>query len=163
MSHTREIAQSVEAHRYVFYSDKIEIQDEWSNVHFTKHPQQGKDLGQRMEQAFSTVLEKYDKAIIIGSDCPMLTTEIVNDAFQKLDDFPFVIGPAMDGGYYLLGMNRFSPQLFENIAWSTAQVFKETTKRITALGQTYAVLDPLYDIDNEEDWEKYGFHQKERT
>ncbi len=157
VKHTREIALEVDAQRHVFYSKHIEYNDEWSAVNFSKHVQHGKDLGQRIEQAFSATLEQRDKAIIIGSDCASLNPAIIEQAFQQLEEVPFVIGPAMDGGYYLLGMNHYSPSLFEDINWSTDTVCSETIRKIKQLGQAYALLEPLSDIDNEEDWKKYGF------
>lgn len=153
--HTRQVAQDVEAHRFLFYSHFIDHQDDWPPIHFSKHLQQGHDLGQRMEQAFSIGLEQVDKAVIIGSDCASLSPAIIERAFHQLDDYPFVIGPAFDGGYYLLGMNQFSPSLFEDMTWSTDSVFSETIKRIEALGQPFYQLETLSDIDTEEDWNRF--------
>ncbi len=157
VQHTRQVAQAVPAYRYVYYSDYIEDPDDWSTLHFSKHVQQGRNLGERIEQAFSLALEQRNKAIIIGSDCANLTSEHLETAFQQLDEHPFVVGPAMDGGYYLLGMRQFTPSLFEDMAWSTDSVLSTTLARIKALGQSYYLLPELSDIDYEEDWEKYGW------
>ncbi len=162
VQYTRKITQSVSAYRYVFYSDYVEDHDDWPTIDFAKYVQQGADLGQRMEQAFSLALEQRDKAIIIGSDCASLSPALIEEAFQKLDTHPFVIGPALDGGYYLLGMRHFTPSLFENIHWSTSTVFQETIQKIEALhpktgNSSYHLLPELSDIDFEEDWEKYGW------
>ena len=86
-----------------------------------------------------------------------LTVEIVQNAFQKLETHDFVIGPADDGGYYLLGMRTFVPTVFDNVVWSTEQVFPKTIENIQQLNQTYALLPTLSDIDYEEDWKKYGW------
>ena len=157
LRHTRTVAGSVEAHRFLFYSDFIDDRDDWPTVDFAKHLQQGNDLGQRMEKAFSLALERYDKAIIIGSDCVELNPQILEEAFRQLDHFPFVIGPAHDGGYYLLGMNGFNPELFENIAWSTEKVLAQTIEKIEAMDEKYFLLPGLSDIDVAEDWEKHGW------
>lgn len=156
VQHTLKIAKSIDAQRYVFYSDYIDHNDDWNPTHFSREIQQGEDLGQRMEQAFSSALEQHDKAVIIGSDCISLTPALIEKAFQKLEEYPFVIGPAIDGGYYLLGMNQFVPQLFENMTYSTSSVFSETVKKIEDLGKNYFQLDTLSDIDTEEDWKKFG-------
>lgn len=156
VNHTYQIARETKATRYTFYSHFVDHQDQWEAPHFSRHLQQGKDLGQRMEHAFAMALAQQDKAVIIGSDCISLTPAIIEQAFQKLEEHPFVIGPAMDGGYYLLGMREFSPELFSNMKYSTSSVFSETIKRMEALGKTYFALEPLSDIDTEEDWKKYG-------
>lgn len=155
--HTREIAQNLKLDRYLYYSDFIDQEDEWSNELFFKRRQSGQDLGERMTQAFSEMLRNTSKAVIIGSDCPLLTPAIVQEAFDQLDHFPYVLGPATDGGYYLLGMCQPSPFLFENMAWSTDQVAQITLERIAKAGQSCFVLPTLPDIDQEEDWKQYGW------
>lgn len=157
LGHTRNIALSLEVERYLFYSNFVDKQDAWSNEGFQKEVQQGQGLGERMTNAFKMVFENHSKVVIIGSDCASLNSEIVKKAFEKLDNFPFVIGPAIDGGYYLLGMNTFQATVFENIEWSTEAVFPETIKKIEDLEQTYYLLPELSDIDFEEDWKKFGW------
>ena len=110
-----------------------------------------------MSDAFQHVLEKTGKAIIVGSDCASLTPEIIKTALNKLDEYPFVIGPTFDGGYYLLGMNSFEPSVFENIEWSTETVFPKTLLRMASLEKRCFFLTQLSDIDYEEDWKKYGW------
>ncbi len=157
LDHTRKIAQSVSVDRYLFYNNFIDNNDEWSTDQFQKLIQQGNDLGQKMKNAFQKIFQTHGKVVIIGSDCASLTKEIVNEAFEKLASFPFVIGPAKDGGYYLLGKNQNSPAIFDNITWSTSQVFPKTIEIIENLGKKYYLLPELSDIDNEEDWKKYGW------
>ena len=94
----------------------------------------------------------------MGSDCPGLTVEIVQEAFKALDTFPFVIGPAMDGGYYLIGMDAYTPQVFEGIEWSTDKVFSQTMDIIKSLDKSCYLLPELSDIDYEEDWNEHGWH-----
>jgi len=161
MEHTRKIAEALPVSRHLFYSQEINEQDNWTSDKFHKALQIEGDLGDKMATAFHTVFKENDKVVIIGSDCASLTPAIVQEAFDKLDDFPFVIGPAMDGGYYLLGMNQFSPTVFKDIAWSTAAVFPTTVERIKSMGKRYHLLPTLSDIDYEEDWVKYGWELEE--
>jgi glycosyltransferase A (GT-A) superfamily protein (DUF2064 family) len=86
-----------------------------------------------------------------------LTSDILKEAFGLLNNHDFVIGPAQDGGYYLIGMNAFEPSVFENMEWSTETVFKKTIEKIKVLNKRYALLPTLSDIDYEEDWLKYGW------
>lgn len=157
MEHTRKIAEALPVNRRLFYSQFINESDNWSRKKFQKDLQIEADLGTKMATAFHTVFKKNDKVVIIGSDCASLTPEIVQTAFDRLDDFPFVIGPAMDGGYYLLGMTEFTPSVFSDIEWSTETVCSTTIERINSLGKTYFLLPELSDIDYEEDWIKYGW------
>lgn len=158
LKHTRNIAIQINAKRNLFYSHFIDNNDEWNATDFDKQLQINGDLGKKMTNGFQTVFEKKaTKAIIIGSDCASLTTDIINDAFAKLDTNDFVIGPADDGGYYLIGMTSFSSEIFENIAWSTEAVFPQTIDIIKKSNKTYALLPTLSDIDYEEDWKKYGW------
>jgi len=157
MEHTRNIALAIETNRLLFYSQRINFSDEWSNEDFQKALQAEGDLGTKIKTAFATAFEQAQKVVIIGSDCASLTAEIVQYAFAKLDNHDFVIGPAMDGGYYLLGMSYFESRLFENIEWSTSSVFPDTIKIIEGQQKNYALLPELSDIDFEEDWEKWGW------
>lgn len=156
LAHTRKVATAIDAERFLFYSSFVEKEDEWSEDFFIKKTQSGVDLGARMSNAFAEVLEQQNKVVIIGSDCISLTPEILRMALDKLDEVPFVVGPTFDGGYYLLGMNRLEPSVFENIEWSTESVFPTTIERIEALGEKYFLLPKLSDIDYEEDWVKYA-------
>ncbi|MBK8704062.1 MAG: TIGR04282 family arsenosugar biosynthesis glycosyltransferase [Saprospiraceae bacterium] len=157
LAFTRQVALAVEAKRLVFYSHFIDPNDQWTFPDFEKHLQAGDpDLGARMEAAFQLALSHYDKAVIIGSDCIQLSPAILESAFAALDAFPYVLGPAHDGGYYLLGMSKPTPSLFSDIPWSTPTVAAETLSRIDSLGASSFVLPTLSDIDEAEDWEKYG-------
>ena len=157
LDHTCEIAKSISVDRYLFYNNFIGENDKWPETHFKKLLQNGPGLGEKMKNAFQQVFQAHQKIVIIGSDCASLTKEIVNEAFEKLAKYPFVIGPAKDGGYYLLGMNQYSPEIFKNIAWSTSQVFPKTVEIIEHLSKTYYLLPVLSDIDTEEDWKKHGW------
>ncbi|MCB0620135.1 MAG: glycosyltransferase, partial [Saprospiraceae bacterium] len=99
----------------------------------------------------------HERAVIIGSDCPQLQASIVEEAFARLEEFPVVLGPAQDGGYYLLGLHRPEPSLFHDISWSTESVLEQTLQRVAALGQEAFLLPRLSDIDRAADWERYGW------
>lgn len=152
---TRQVALSVEAERYLWYSHFIDEGDKWPSSDFTKKLQQGDDLGSRMAFAFSESLKDHDKAVIIGSDCPYLTPALIEEGFDALDDHDFVIGPATDGGYYLLGMRQFVPEIFQDIQWSTDSVCGETIRKIGQAGARYHLLPVRTDIDEIEDWRAY--------
>ncbi len=157
MIHTRDITLDVAAKRFLYYSHFIDTEDDWHPEHFHKHLQEGRDLGEKMKHAFQTVCQNHKKVVIIGSDCPLLTPEIIGQAFEELEDHPFVIGPAMDGGYYLLGMNNYYPEVFNNTEWGSAKVLAQTIEKIENLGQSYYLLKELPDVDFEEDWKRHGW------
>jgi rSAM/selenodomain-associated transferase 1 len=157
LGHTRQVVRSVPARRLLYYSSFIDQQDEWPSSDFDKHLQVEGALGKKMETAFQQAFEAGTPVLIVGSDCAQLTPDILLSAIDKLKTHDTVLGPAEDGGYYLLGMNRFLPELFRNIAWSTEQVFPQTVAILEKLGATYGLLPTLSDIDYEEDWEKHGW------
>ncbi|MFN7117236.1 MAG: TIGR04282 family arsenosugar biosynthesis glycosyltransferase [Saprospiraceae bacterium] len=158
LRHTRELALQVDSQRLLCYSDFIDETDNWHPADFQKQLQQGNDLGERMRHAFALAFAQgASKAIIIGSDCVALTGAIIEAAFRKLEEYPFVIGPTPDGGYYLLGMNRFEPSVFDNIQWSTEAVLPTTLQRIQTLQQACFLLPELPDIDFEADWQAHGW------
>ena len=157
MNHTREIALAVSTDRLLFYSQEIHPSDQWSTTNFKKYLQAIGDLGTKMKTAFQHAFQDHQKVVIIGSDCASLTPAIVEMAFQQLDKHDFVIGPALDGGYYLLGMNQYTPSVFDDIEWSTPSVFEDTKQQIKELKKDFVLLPALSDIDYEEDWIKYGW------
>lgn len=111
-------------------------------------PQEGKALGQRMSSAFGTVFsDGARKAVIIGTDCVDVTAGTAEEAFDLLGETDVVIGPAEDGGYYLLGLNNHEPALFRDISWSTSLVFDQTVGRINEAGLSFTLLKTMNDID----------------
>lgn len=155
LTHTRQIAEKVDATRHLFYSDEV-IEDDWSTDYFDKSLQAEGDLGVKMRHAIITALTSSDKAVIIGSDCAQLKSSIIDAAYDALDQNDVVLGPTYDGGYYLLGVKEIHSELFENMTWSVESVYQETVKRIIEKGLSYTTLDRLSDIDYKEDWDKYG-------
>lgn len=157
LEHTRNTSLEVNADSYLYYFDKVTIEDEWSADRFIKRAQVSADLGVNMATAFREILETCKKAIIIGSDCPKINADIINDAFNKLDQNDVVIGPTYDGGYYLLGMKSLHTFLFESMEWSTDHVYADTIKRLEENKLSYSILDTLSDVDYKEDWDEHGW------
>ncbi len=115
-------------------------------------PQIGEDLGLRMRQAFQTVLAQgYRRVLLVGTDLPSLPSSRHGEALRLLADHDVVLGPALDGGYYLIGLTRLIPELFVDIPWSTDQVFPLTVKKTEALGLRTALLPACRDVDRLED------------
>jgi len=117
------------------------------------------DLGQKMANSLISAFHNQTKsAVIIGSDCPGLTPLLIAKAFQQLHlGSDLVLGSAIDGGYYLIGINRFIPQLFAGISWGSDRVFEQTVAIAESLNLATAYLPPLADIDRPEDlpiWEQ---------
>lgn len=114
--------------------------------------QQGSDLGERMDNVIRFLLSSgAEKAVITGADIPKLSRYHIAQAFQKLDQADVVIGPAKDGGYYLIGMKAPALELFQGIPWSTEKVFSETVRALNRLAKSYHLLPVLSDIDTPED------------
>lgn len=149
---THQITKNLTCDKAVFYSDFIEQHDLWENETYQKYLQSGSHLGERMYQAFEVSFRKgYEKILIIGSDCLELNPEIIQTGFQSLDNQDVVIGPAKDGGYYLLGMKTPLRFIFENKTWSSPTVFEDTIRDLTHHHISYATLPVLSDVDHEED------------
>lgn len=109
------------------------------------------DLGQRLAAAARRAIGEGERVLLIGTDCPGLDRERLRAVADRLDGYDAVIHPARDGGYVLLGLRRFDPSLFNNIAWSTDSVARETILRIKSLGWMLHVGDTLDDIDTPDD------------
>lgn len=119
--------------------------------------QQGQDLGERMSNAFASTFDSgIEKVVLIGTDCPTLQSQHLLQAFTALNDSDLVLGPATDGGYYLIGMKVRAAYLFEGIAWSTSQVLSQTLHVASQHSLTTTLLPELCDIDTPEDWQRYS-------
>lgn len=152
LQHTLEITEGVVADKVVFYAGEIVEADMWQRPKYIKLQQSNGDLGNRMNAAFETVLAMgYTKVCIVGSDCYELSGGIVSEAFTVLDKSDIVIGPAHDGGYYLLGMKQLYPALFQNKKWSTNTVLANTLQTIEEAGLTVSQLPLLHDVDEAEE------------
>ena len=110
------------------------------------------NLGDRLSDAFRAAFAgRMLKVIAIGTDCPSLTPEIVAKSFQNLTDHDLVLGPALDGGYYLIGLKKEEPALFSQIPWGQNQVLDLTLRRAGKLGLSVHLLELLADVDRPED------------
>lgn len=154
LEHTRDVVRQVDCTRRVGYSVKVREEDVWDNTHFEKFKQEGDDLGIRMHQAFEKAFaDGYQKVLIVGSDLFDLRPEHIEQAFTALETNDAVIGPAEDGGYYLLGMNTLNKAVFYNKTWGGETVFKQTIADLSDL--TVHQLATLNDIDYAEDLQPY--------
>lgn len=122
---------------------------------FNIHPQQGNNLGERMHNALQHSLSSNTKAVLIGTDCPLIDMSYITQAFDALDNHDIVIGPAEDGGYVLIGATQIETALFDNIQWSSDQVLHQSLEKVQAAGYTSTVLRTLWDIDTPEDFAQY--------
>jgi uncharacterized protein len=131
----------------------------WLGADLQYQPQPEGDLGSRMRQAFQVGFNRGVKAsIIVGTDCPELTVAVLTAAFQALQQTDLVLGPATDGGYYLIGLRRSAPELFESISWSTERVFQQTVAVASKLNLSLSCLPMLADVDRPEDlpvWDRF--------
>ncbi len=157
LERTQQEVLKTDCDKCVFYSSYIETCDSWKNKLFEKNTQRGINIGERMSNAFIDTMPPYKKVILIGGDIANISAEIIQKGFEKLNAHDIVLGPTHDGGYYLIGMKKPTPPVFENIEWSTNSVTKKTIENIGKLNKTYFLLPTLSDIDYEEDWIKYGW------
>lgn len=153
LAYTRTQTEKVAADKAVFYGNEYPDEDLWSAVNYSRHPQKGPDLGERMANAFAWafVFGAYKRVVIIGSDCAELTHELLNEAFEKLKQYDAVIGPAKDGGYYLLGLKEVFAPVFMDKEWSTETVLAATLRDLEGAGKSIYQLPVLADIDTVED------------
>jgi rSAM/selenodomain-associated transferase 1 len=159
LERTRDIATKVSADKAIYYSVKVRENDIWDATIFQKHLQVGEDLGIRMLHAFKNGFETgYEKVLIIGSDLYDLTSETIENAFKALENNEVVIGPAEDGGYYLLGMNSLEEKVFKNKDWGTETVRKDTLEDLK--DKKVFLLGELNDVDVFEDIEHHPSFQK---
>jgi len=150
LQHSAKIASKVSASKQVWYTNSVEQNDLWDDSIFEKYTQIEGDLGDKMKTAFKHSFENsFEKVVIIGTDLLNVATDDIESAYDQLDENDVVFGPAEDGGYYLLGMNQFIPELFENIEWSTENVLNQSIKQIP--DQKFTLLDEKNDIDYKED------------
>ncbi len=140
-----------------FHGGDRKLMQKWLGDELIYHPQGMGDLGVKMGQAFDQAFHfGIDRMVIIGTDCPELTVDILNEAFNSLNDRDLVLGEARDGGYYLIGLSRLIPDLFVEIDWGTEVVFRQTKKVAEKLNLAVAYLPILNDIDRPEDLEIYS-------
>lgn len=150
LKHTISITKDLSVIKQVHYSVKVRGNDLWNEDTFIKKQQIGDDLGIRIHRAFQQGFEDgYERIIIIGSDMLDLDQQDLEEAFSALNRNDFVVGPAEDGGYYLLGMRRLKTELFQNKNWGTSSVLKDTLSNLE--NEMLHLLPEKNDIDYYED------------
>lgn len=146
----QDIQESAEI--FLFTESNLTEIKEWLGTEFNINEQKGEDLGVKMKNAFEEVFNKgFEHVIIIGTDIPGITSAIIKTAFRHLESTETVIGPAQDGGFYLLGMNQLHEELFKETEWSTDEVLPTLLVKIKSLGCQFVMLPELIDIDHETD------------
>ena len=151
---TKEITLDSPCDKVVYYSEKIIKNDIWNCNSFKKEVQSGEDLGAKMKNSFYDAFENnYRKVVLIGSDIYDLESYHINEAFKKLDTNDVVIGPALDGGYYLIGLKKIHPKIFDNKKWGSSTVRKDTLKNLEKVD--VHLLPVLNDVDVIEDIEHH--------
>lgn len=128
----------------------------WLRAGWGSAPQGNGDLGTRLARAFDEAFHAgHQRVVVIGSDCPYVTDHDIRTAWEALAHHEVVLGPAMDGGYWLLGLRSAQPDLFAEIEWSTANVLSQTLQRAKAAHLSVTLLRPLSDVDTATDWEAW--------
>jgi uncharacterized protein len=136
--------------------DALQEIEAWQRPTWSVASQGKGDLGQRLEAAFrDSFSEGAERVVIIGSDCPDILVTDVEEAWAELKTNDLVLGPARDGGYWLIGLRQAQPSLFQAIPWSTNTVFRETMQRAESLRLRTTILRQLADVDTEEDWREF--------
>jgi|TARA_R100000541_G_scaffold16748_1_gene26384 hypothetical protein len=153
---TKEEVSKVRAEKEVWYAWEVSENDIWDENYFKKKVQIEGDLGEKMKDAFKKSFDSGgEKIVLIGSDCPTLTNEVLEQAFNELNTSDVVFGPSEDGGYYLIGMSSYNPEVLEGIDWSTEKVMEQTEAKAKHIGIKLTKLKYLNDIDTEQDWKEY--------
>jgi uncharacterized protein len=162
----QELLKTENVFQYLFYDNIAERDNikKWAGAEFSFELQEGNDLGEKMYNAFKKVIDRGStKTIIVGTDIPDISSDVIQKAFQALNNSDVVIGPAKDGGYYLLGMKKLFRSFFTGIEWSKDTVLKKTLEKINSLDLSYSMLPELIDIDTEEDLKNWFANDSENA
>ena len=145
--------------KVIYYSECVITSDIWDDNIYRKYKQEGRNLGERMFNSFTHAFNhNYEKVLIIGSDLYHLKAQHIDKAFDALDKHDFVLGPAHDGGYYLLGMKSLYSSVFKNKIWGTSTVFVETMNDLKY--HSVYLLEALNDIDVYDDLKRIKAFKK---
>jgi len=159
LEHTERVLQNIHTDKCIWYSVAVHQNDLWDDAIYQKKAQVGNDLGERMQHAFEDAFEhNYEKVIIIGSDLYDLQPKHIEEAIAALDTNDIAIGPAKDGGYYLLGMKTLHKEAFLPKEWGKENVLKDTLNDLTT--EKIHLLETLNDIDYAEDLLPYKTFKK---
>ena len=149
---TEKTVRGINCDKTVYYSNSIQEDDIWDVSVYQKHKQKGADLGERMCNAFKQGFnDGYKKIILIGTDLPDISEQIIQNSLDALNNNNVVFGPAEDGGYYLVGLSKFHQCIFENKAWSTSNLLENTLKELKQKKIGVSLIETLNDIDTFED------------
>jgi hypothetical protein len=150
---TEKATSTINVDKRIYFSDAI-IDEKWPNDY--KTIQKGANLGERMSNAFHDGFDDgYTKIVLIGSDLPNITKNVIHEGFRSLIQNDIVFGPAEDGGYYLVGMSKFHKCIFKNKAWSTPNLLEETLAELKQKKIEVSLIETLNDIDTFEDLQGY--------
>lgn len=159
INYTISVTEELPLKKIVYIDTMHPITSEFIAKGYEIKLQKGKDIGERMLNAFEeTFLTGARLVVTIGSDCPQLTKTDIEQAFAKLHHFDTVIGPANDGGYYLIGMKKLIPTLFKKVNWSTSEVLNTTISRLKNIKKSFYFLTEKADIDTINDLENLPDH-----
>ena len=157
---TEKASETIAVDTIIYFSDTI-INTKWKTV--PKKVQTGNDLGERMQNAFRDGFKQgYESIVLIGSDLPEISKNIILNGFAALEKKETVFGPAEDGGYYLIGMKSLYPMLFENKPWSKNNLLAITLQELSRENIGFSLIETLNDIDTFEDLIKSEFYKKNK-
>ena len=152
LEQTFQVTLPVLAEKKLYYSEFVQNIDQFNDLVYEKHIQNGDGLGDKMYNAMKHSFGEWaDKVVLIGSDCFELNSGIIEEAFKALEESDYVLGPAKDGGYYLIGMKELNLEIFQNKEWSAENVFLDTLLDIKNQEKSHYLLPTLSDVDTEED------------
>ncbi|MBT8303933.1 MAG: TIGR04282 family arsenosugar biosynthesis glycosyltransferase [Bacteroidia bacterium] len=158
---TRKAIENVNADIRIYFSESLENGD-WQEYY--KAVQKGEDLGERMRNAFEDgLIDGYESIVLIGSDLPEIDQEHITAGLNALNNKEIVFGPAIDGGYYLVGLSSLHDELFKNKPWSQSSLLEVTLKELDDKKISYELLKPLNDIDTYEDLVASNFYKSNKS
>ncbi|MEO1373296.1 MAG: TIGR04282 family arsenosugar biosynthesis glycosyltransferase [Cyanobacteria bacterium J06635_10] len=146
-----------------FAGGDLQLMQNWLGTELNYQLQGEGDLGKRMENSFLSAFARgAQEVVIIGIDCPGVNVEVLTEGFERIQHCDLLLGPAVDGGYYLIGLKRVIGQLFTNIDWGTTKVLQQTVDIAQQLNLSIAYLQTLADIDRAEDlpiWQEINYKE----
>jgi rSAM/selenodomain-associated transferase 1 len=152
VSNTRAITDELPYDKAVFYSDYVDTEDNWNNALYKKYRQNGHNAGKRLQNALTWGFrEGYSSVCVLHADCYGLNPQIIIAAFEYLEEGEAVIGPARDGGYYLLGTKKIYQELFRDKLWGSHTVLSDTLQNFEELDLDYGMLPVLNEVEEEVD------------
>lgn len=158
---TEMATKKIKTHKHIYFSEAI-VNTKWKKDY--KAVQEGEDLGERMKNAFKKGFEDgYENIVLIGSDLPDIHSKHIENALNALKNSEVVFGPALDGGYYLIGLNKTHDFIFENKPWSQSNLLAETLKEIQQKNISFTLLESLNDIDTFEDLTASDFYKSNKA